>query len=202
MRKSTVDGATPPEPVTAIQQACPSSDRAVLQQGTSPAYTPSRIVSGGQTGADRAGLDWAIAHNIPHGGFCPKGRVAEDGEIPPHYRLIQTRSAEYPARTEANIKASDATLIFIDFKMGRGSRLTEDLCHQLNKPYFVVSASTPLSLVISFLALHQPKVLNIAGSKASTAPTIYTRVQTVLDAVMPQTQTALQGGNPSCRPHS
>ena len=59
-----------------------------------------QIISGGQTGADRAALDFAIAHDIPHGGWCPKGRLAEDGLIPARYQLTEMRSAAYPARTE------------------------------------------------------------------------------------------------------
>lgn len=63
-----------------------------------------RIVSGGQTGADRAALDWAIANNVPHGGWCPKGRKAEDGAIPAHYALKETPSASYLQRTEWNMR--------------------------------------------------------------------------------------------------
>jgi len=145
--------------------------------------TINRIISGGQTGADRSGLDWAIAHNIPHGGFCPKGRLAEDGVIPPQYRLIQTPSAEYQERTEANVKGSDATLIFIESHAGNGSRLTAHYCEQFNKPFMYVDPWTTVLSVKEFLEQHKPGVLNIAGSKASTAPTIYARVQEVLTAV-------------------
>jgi hypothetical protein len=150
-------------------------------------YEPERIVSGGQVGADRSALDWAIAHGIPHGGFCPKGRRAEDGSIPPQYRLIQMPSDDYPERTEANVKAGDVTLIFIESKMGRGSRLTERLCNRHNKPYLVVSNATAVKTVTEFLNQHQPKILNIAGSKASTAPAIYARVQQVLTAAFGST---------------
>ena len=71
-----------------------------------------KIVSGGQTGADRAGLDFAIAHGIPHGGWCPKGRKAEDGTIPERYGLSETSRADYLQRTEANVRESDGTVIF------------------------------------------------------------------------------------------
>jgi hypothetical protein len=66
-----------------------------------------RIVSGGQTGADRMGLDWAIWHDIPHGGWCPKGRKAEDGKIPPQYDLTETPSSNYLQRTEWNLSRSE-----------------------------------------------------------------------------------------------
>ncbi|MFA7320285.1 MAG: putative molybdenum carrier protein [Dokdonella sp.] len=70
-----------------------------------------KIVSGGQTGADRAALDWAIARGLAHGGWCPNGRKAEDGVMDPRYQLIETQSANYRSRTIANVRDSDATLI-------------------------------------------------------------------------------------------
>lgn len=68
-----------------------------------------KIISGGQTGADRAALDWAIAIGVSHGGWCPKGRKAEDGEIDGRYNLRETPSADYPQRTEWNVRDSDGT---------------------------------------------------------------------------------------------
>ena len=73
---------------------------------------PIKIVSGGQTGADRAGLDWALAHNVECGGWCPKGRKAEDGPINPEYPLKETPSDSYIQRTEWNVRDSDATILF------------------------------------------------------------------------------------------
>ena len=71
---------------------------------------PTKILSGAQTGADRAALDWAIFRDIPHGGWCPKGRKAEDGKIPPHYQLTETPSASYLQRTEWNVRACTAVV--------------------------------------------------------------------------------------------
>ncbi|MGI8605082.1 MAG: YpsA SLOG family protein [Verrucomicrobiales bacterium] len=65
---------------------------------------PIRIISGGQTGADRAALDWAIANGVPHGGWCPKGRLAEDGPIPDRYQLTETPTANYLQRNEWNVR--------------------------------------------------------------------------------------------------
>jgi hypothetical protein len=73
---------------------------------------PIKIVSGGQTGADRAALDWALAHNVPCGGWCPKGRKSEDGPIDPKYLLKETPLAAYLQRTEWNVRDSDATVLF------------------------------------------------------------------------------------------
>ena len=71
-----------------------------------------KIISGGQTGADRAALDVAIKFNIPHGGWIPKGRKAEDGRLPDRYQLQEMPTPSYPERTEQNVIDSDGTLIF------------------------------------------------------------------------------------------
>ncbi len=87
-----------------------------------------RLFAAGQTGADRAALDWAIANRIPHGEWCRQGRKAEDGRIPDDYRLHATASADYPERIEKIVLDSDGTGIFILVsKLGRGSRLTVKL---------------------------------------------------------------------------
>ena len=71
----------------------------------------TKIISGGQTGADRAALDFAIKMKIPHGGWIPKGRLAEDGPLPEKYQLLEMSTTSYPKRTEQNVIDSDATLI-------------------------------------------------------------------------------------------
>jgi hypothetical protein len=76
-----------------------------------------KIVSGGQTGADRAALEWAVEHNIPYGGWCPKGRLAEDGPIDLRYQLQETPSSSYPQRTEWNARDSDGTVTFPSRKL-------------------------------------------------------------------------------------
>lgn len=142
----------------------------------------TKIISGGQTGADRAGLDFAIAHGIPHGGWCPKGRKAEDGRIPDCYNLRETPSEEYPPRTALNIKEADATLIFNpgDF-MERGSALTIELCISMGKPWWLYHGQDDaVEGLRAFLAKHQPKVLNVAGNRASKRPGINRAVKRVL----------------------
>ena len=86
-----------------------------------------QIISGGQTGADRAGLDWAIDHGIDHGGWCPQGRLATDGRIDGRYNLMETQSSGYRQRTRRNIESSDATLIFTLGPLVGGSLLTYTL---------------------------------------------------------------------------
>lgn len=82
-----------------------------------------KIVSGGQTGVDRAGLDFAIALGIPHGGWCPKGRKAEDGPIDNRYQLQETPRADYLQRTEWNVRDNDGTVIFtVNATLSGGSK--------------------------------------------------------------------------------
>jgi hypothetical protein len=146
-------------------------------------FFPRRIISGGQTGADRAALDWALAHRVPHGGFCPRGRRAEDGPIARRYRLRQTRTAHSPERTEANVRAAHATLIFCQRPPGPGSRLTAELCRRHGKPCLRVGPRTPVRVVAGFLNRHRPRVLNVAGNRASQDPSVYARVWEVLEAL-------------------
>src|SRR6266498_3663785 len=90
-----------------------------------------RIVSGGQTGADRAALDWALAHGVPHGGWCPRGRKAEDGTIARLYLLTETPADSYAPRTEWNVRDSDGTAILsLSQTLTGGSRKTAELARQ------------------------------------------------------------------------
>ena len=92
------------------------------------------LLSGAQTGADRAALDWAIFRDVPHGGWCPKGRKAEDGKIPPHYQLTETPSASYLQRTEWNVRDSDGTVIFtVAAELAGGSKRTADFAKGMNR---------------------------------------------------------------------
>jgi len=98
----------------------------------------TKIVSGGQTGADRAALDFAIEHGVSHGGWCPKSRLAEDGPIHPRYKLQETPTRSYPQRTEWNVRDSDGTVIFtIAERLNGGSRKTARFTRKLGKPVFI-----------------------------------------------------------------
>ena len=135
-----------------------------------PSFT---IVSGGQTGADQAGLDWAIARGVKHGGWCPKGRKSLEGVIPLHYQLAETPSAAYLQRTEWNVRDSDATLVFtLDDKLDGGSKRTAEFAERLGKPWLHVRPGVHLKYIARFLARHDVSVLNIAGKRASSAPGI------------------------------
>lgn len=133
------------------------------------------IVSGGQTGVDRAALDWALHNKIPCGGWCPKGRLAEDGVIPPRYPLRETWSADMEVRTEYNVRDSSATLIIYKSMMGSGTQLTRKFCLQYNKPCFEVNMDLKYRTaeVVSWMNDKGIEVLNIAGPRESQSPGIY-----------------------------
>ncbi len=139
---------------------------------------PLTILSGGQTGADRAALDAALAAGVPCGGHCPAGRRAEDGPIPLRYPLVELPTASYPARTRRNVAASDGTVVVAFGPPTGGSRLTVDMARRLGKPCLTVDAelATPgeaAVLVAVFLLRHRVATLNVAGPRASGQPAVY-----------------------------
>jgi hypothetical protein len=135
----------------------------------------SKIISGGQTGVDRAALDAAISCKIPHGGWCPKGRKAEDGLIEEIYLLEETPSDDYSQRTEWNVRDSDGTLIIVNASPMGGTALTIQLAITLSKPYLVFDASVNKNLyeIIQWLKENNISTLNVAGPRASQADNIY-----------------------------
>ncbi|MCA9136152.1 MAG: putative molybdenum carrier protein [Planctomycetales bacterium] len=134
---------------------------------------PQRIVSGGQTGVDRAGLEAAIAYRIQHGGWCPKGRLSEDGSIPSRYELVEMETAEYPPRTEQNVIDSDATLILYEQAVKGGTQLTHRLTRRWQKPCLCVQLEIASPVEIRrWLDQVRPNTLNIAGPRESNYPGI------------------------------
>lgn len=132
------------------------------------------ILSGGQTGADRAGLDFAIESGLDYEGFCPLGRKAEDGRIPEKYKLTETNTYGYSKRTYCNVFYSDATLIFINSDLTPGSKYTENICKRENKLYKIINFSKNEKYDIKkWIEENNIKKLNIAGSRESIAPGIY-----------------------------
>ena len=155
------------------------------------------IVSGGQTGADRAALDFAIEHDIPHDGWCPRGRLAEDGPIAARYQLQETPARRYAQRTEWNVRDSDATVVFsIAPNPTGGTRLTLRIAQQLGKPSLhlwrdEMAASTdrlPIAesarRLVEFLESQRICRLNVAGPRASQEAEIGTYVRQVLQAAI------------------
>jgi hypothetical protein len=147
----------------------------------------SKIVSGGQTGADRAALDWAIAHQVPHGGWCPKGRRAYDGPIDSRYQLKETPSGGYVQRTEWNVRDSEGTVIFsLAERLSGGSMKTLEFAIKYRKPHLHLSAASkePSELLRQWITQNNIQVLNVAGPRASKEPGIAAFVQQVLHGLL------------------
>lgn len=145
-----------------------------------------RIVSGGQTGADRAALDWARLRGVPHGGWCPKGRLASDGPLPAHYQLQETESAGYRQRTRLNVRDSDATLILNTGALDGGTLQTLRFARTLGKPYLVIqldelTLDEAAKQVSGWLGEGRFRVLNVAGPREEKRPGIYASVIALLD---------------------
>lgn len=148
-------------------------------RGSASSQTPpiEKIVSGGQTGADRAALDFALVHGIPHGGWCPSGRRAEDGALEERYELHETPDAEYSQRTEWNVRDTDGTVIFsIVPELTGGSKLTAKFATQQGKPCLHLSletdGETAAGRLREFVQQHKIRVLNVAGPRASNEPAV------------------------------
>ena len=150
-----------------------------------------KIISGGQTGADRAALDAAIESGLPCGGYCPLGRLTEDGRLPRRYPLTESLSSSYLVRTLQNLLSSDATVCFYHGELEGGTAKTADFCRLHDKPLLLIDAATtsaPLAAdnLLAFVRKHQPGILNIAGSRQSKCRTIYAYTKTVLDEALPK----------------
>lgn len=147
------------------------------------------IVSGGQTGADRAALDWALEHNYSQGGWCPKGRKAEDGVIDIRYRLQETESEGYRQRTKRNVRDSDGTLIVNIGELIGGCLATLNFCLSMDKPVVVAQLDDGVKLsivrqVIDWVRAEPVTTLNVAGPRENKCPGIYCLTRELLDAVV------------------
>ncbi len=147
-----------------------------------------KIISGGQTGADRAALDAAIELNIPHGGWLTRGRKTEDGPLPNHYQLEELASPAYRERTRKNILESDGTLIVSYGALSGGSALTLAYAIRYDRPFLHLdmeqfSSGQAQQLTEKWLAKHRIRCLNIAGPRASGEPRIYAAVKELVTGV-------------------
>jgi len=134
-----------------------------------------KIVSGGQSGADRAALDAALENGVPLGGWCPKGRPAEDGPIDEKYPLAQTPSEAYDQRTQWNVRDSDGTLILARGVISGGTAFTAHIAKRLGKPHLIIDLrrGQDISKVKRWIADNKIAVLNVAGPRASKEPKVY-----------------------------
>lgn len=147
----------------------------------------AKIVSGGQTGADRAALDWALKRGVAHGGWCPKGRLAADGPLPEHYLLRETDSTGYRQRTKLNVRDSDATLIFNTGVLDGGTLQTARFAQTLGRPHLVAQLDEldkegVVRRIRVWLTEGQFGVLNVAGPREEKRPGVYACVAALLDA--------------------
>ena len=135
----------------------------------------TKIVSGGQTGVDRAGLDAGLGLGLEIGGYCPRGRRAEDGPIDLKYPLLETSSAAYPPRTRLNVLRSDATLLIRRGDLTPGSRDTAWICLAENKKLVEVELEDLTDLGYEYVRsrLNNVNVLNVAGPREASRPGVY-----------------------------
>ncbi len=134
----------------------------------------TKIVSGGQSGVDRSSLDVALSLDIPCGGWCPLGRWAVDGKIPPHYPLVECEDRDPARRTELNVRDSDATLVIGSGQELDGTALTIQCARLYGRPLLIMDPEewAPRDFD-AWAERYQPRVLNIAGPRESTSPGIY-----------------------------
>ncbi len=149
-------------------------------------YRVRKIVSGGQSGVDRAALDAAIGSGIPCGGWCPRNRYAEDGPIGERYPLTETPSADTAQRTEWNVRDSDGTLVLARGEPSGGTALTIRFARALGRPFLVVDlpeAGGP-GRVRRWIRENRIGVLNVAGPRESRCPGIYAEASAFLRTVL------------------
>lgn len=148
-----------------------------------------RIVSGGQTGVDRAALEVALDLGLPCGGWVPRGRRTEDGRVPDRFAMRETASAGYPQRTRYNVRDSDATLILSRGAPSGGTALTVACAESLRRPCMAVdldraSDTKTRRTVRAWLQRHRVRVLNVAGPRESTQPGIAAEAFAFLRALL------------------
>lgn len=144
-----------------------------------------RVVSGGQTGVDRGALDAALELGVPCGGWCPAGRLAEDGVIPARYPVTELRGAGYDQRTHKNVEDSDGTLVITFGPASGGTARTIEVCEKLGRPHLIVDARSVtveegVWRAVRFVRAESVGQLNVAGPRASGEPRGYEYARTLV----------------------
>ncbi len=134
-----------------------------------------KIISGGQTGVDRAALDVALEQGIACGGWCPAARQADDGPIPAKYPLRETADFDHTVRTEFNTRDSDGTLVLNRGSLHGGTAYAVEMARHLGKPVLVVDVEAPLPMeeILGWLKAHRIRTLHVGGPRESSRPGIY-----------------------------
>ncbi len=149
-----------------------------------------KIISGAQTGADRAAIDAAMDASFPYGGYIPKGRIAEDGIIPEKYsNLKELPRRDYISRTRKNIEVSDGTVVLHRGIYGRGTEYTIDYAKKIGKPVLNIDLSKvsmveAREILLEFIESNNVEVLNVAGPRLSISPEIYSLVYRLLTSIL------------------
>ena len=149
-----------------------------------------KIISGGQTGADRAALNFAIKQNIPHGGWVPKGRIAEDGRIPDIYQLLEMPTDSYPERTEQNVIHSDSTVIISHSVPTGGSAYTAEMAKKHGRPWLHLdmektTVDEAAKRLRGWITDNSISVLNVTGPRESNNLDIYQATTKLLQTTFP-----------------
>ena len=146
------------------------------------------IISGGQSGVDRAALDVALQLNLACRGWCPRGRLSEQGQIPNRYPLKETPSADPAQLTKWNVRDADATLILAASVLTGGTALARDFAVRQEKPHLVVDPTgaslTAVADIREWLEAREIRILNVAGPRESASPGIYDAAAKLLRAVL------------------
>ena len=169
-----------------------------MAAGTGTAWRLEKVVSGGQTGVDRAALDVALELSIPCGGWCPKGRRAEDGTIPANYPLQESPTTNYAERTALNVKDSDGTLILSSGPLRGGTALTKTFVERYRRPCLVVDLRHAIKQQVhDWMTAHSIRVLNVAGPRESSQPGIRHSAVVFLRGVFGDTNPTRKRGTPT-----
>ena len=163
------------------------------------------IISGGQTGVDRGALDAALELGARCGGWCPEGRLAEDGRIPDRYPLVVLGGGSYADRTRRNVEDSDGTLILHFGPFSAGTLYTVEVCAELLKPFCAidgseVAAAEAATQVREFLDDNDIHRLNVAGPRASHCPAAHGYARDVIRAVLTAVRDAAHGNPDAAAP--
>ncbi len=149
----------------------------------------NKVVSGGQTGVDQGALAAALATGTPCGGWCPRGRLSEDGPIPPMVPVVELAGAGYRERTLRNVLDSDGTAILYNGELEGGTRLTRRYCEDNARPYVLIDASAvslaaAVAALVNFVVDNELSVLNVAGPRASKWPGAFGYARELVEAVV------------------